>query len=94
MGSVENIEYTYNAQGLVTQMSIDYGMDGSRIETFTYDANGDVVKKVSIDSDDSSKQTETYTILKRDSKGNWTSRKIVSSNGETKVEKRTITYWK
>lgn len=93
MDAVENIEYTYNAQGLLTKRLVDYGMDGSSIETFTYDANGDVVKKVSVDGDSSSKTTETYTILERDSHGNWTRRKIVSSDGSSRVERRSISYY-
>lgn len=93
MGSVEDINYTYNVQGFVTKKSIDYGMDGSSVVQFTYDANGDVVKKVSIDGDGSGKTTETYTILERDSHGNWTRRKIVSSDGSSRVEKRRINYY-
>lgn len=97
MGLVERTEYTYNAQGFVTKKSIDYGMDGSSIETYTYDANGDVVKKACTectDSEGSDKTTSTvnYTILNRDSKGNWTRRKVVDSNG-SRVEKRRINYW-
>lgn len=90
MDMVEDIKYTYNTQGFVSKRSLDYGMDGSSIETFTYDANGDVVKKVSTEG--SNKTTENYTILARDSKGNWTRRKVVSSDG-SRVEKRSITYW-
>ncbi len=65
---------------------------------FSYDKDGNVVKEESIETEfnfDTSEaevtstSTETYTILEKDSKGNWTKRKSSTGN----VDQRTISYY-
>lgn len=80
-----NTRYTYNAQGrIATSQQFFNGKADGKAETHTYDANGNLIKR----------GTTTYTILKKDSKGNWLSRKYKNDYGEMVTETRTITYWK
>ena len=83
--------YTYNDKGLPTEIAEDGGG-----RTITYDADG-YVKTESMalapEMGDEEGETEiikvTYTIIEKDSYGNWTKRKDQDGN----VTKRAITYF-
>lgn len=87
----EYTSYTYNSNGLVTKKIIKY-MDGGDEIQFFYNSNGDCTKCVNSfgDMEGSGKETTKYTIVTRDSYGNWTKRK----DQHGKVETRIITYYK
>lgn len=82
--------YTYNANGLPTEIRSD---DSGRV--LTYDENGYVkTEEKTIEPDMGSEDAPevinlTYTILEKDSYGNWTKRK--DQNGD--VESRQISYF-
>lgn len=85
IGGNATTRYTYNAQGrIATSQDFFNGKADGKAQTHTYDADGNLTKR----------GTTTYTILKKDSQGNWLSRKYKSDDGETVTETRTITYWK
>lgn len=87
----EYTSYTYNSNGLVTKKIIKY-MDGGDEIHFYYNSNGECTKCVDSygDMEGSGKLTTKYTIVTRDSYGNWTKRK----DQHGKVETRIITYYK
>ena len=86
----EYTSYAYNSNGLVTKKIIKY-MDGGDEIHFYYNSNGDCTKCVNSygDMEGSGKLTTKYTIVTRDSYGNWTKRK----DQHGKVETRIITYY-
>lgn len=86
----EYTSYTYNSNGLVTKKIIKY-MDGGDEIQFFYNSNGDCTKCVNSygDMEGSGKETTKYTIVTRDSYGNWTKRKDQHGN----IQTRTITYY-
>ena len=83
--------YTYNAQGLPTEINEDgYG------RTFTYDADGyvatmteTIAPEMGDDEGEAEVNKYSYTIVEKDSYGNWTKRKDQKGN----VETRKITYF-
>lgn len=83
--------YTYNDKGLPTEIAEDGGG-----RTFTYDADGYVKTEsmtVAPDMGDEEGEPEvitlTYTIVEKDSYGNWVKRKDQNGN----ITTRTITYF-
>ena len=91
LGDVEeNTKYHYNANGLITKFEQHF-MDGRYEVSYTYNNNGECTKCVNKGSDmeGSFKNTVKFTILERDSYGNWTKRKDNQGGSET----RTITYY-
>lgn len=82
--------FTYNGNGLMTKHVTVY-MDGRDIATYTYNSKGECTKESFSYGDmyGSGKNTAVFTILSRDSQGNWTKRKTQNGN----VETRTITYY-
>ena len=84
--------FAYNDNGLVTKHVV-HEIDGYMLETsFFYDTELECTKDASVVSDPltgTGEFTNTYTILDRDSHGNWTKRK----NQEGKTETRTIIYY-
>lgn len=91
MGDEESGElFTYNNNGLITKHITEY-MDGRDIATYSYNSDGECTKE-SYSYEDMSgtgKNTASFTILSRDSQGNWTKRKTQKGNVETRV----ITYY-
>lgn len=84
-GNEMSTRFTYNVQGrIATSREYFNGKPEGKAQTHTYDANGNLTKC----------GTTVYTILKKDNKGNWLSRKCKNDYGEMVTEKRTITYWK
>ena len=81
--------FTYNANGLMIKEVTIY-MDGRDIATYAYNSKGECTKETFSYGDmyGSGKNTAIFTILERDSQGNWTKRKTQNGN----VETRTITY--
>lgn len=86
----EYISYAYNSNGLVIKKIVKY-MDGGDEILFYYNSNGDCTKCVNLygDMEGSGKVTTKYTIITKDSYGNWTKRK----DQRGKVEIRIITYY-
>ena len=87
--------YTYNEQGQLAQAVYTDDM-GKNTETYTYDAEGNLTKMVSLSEDaeeGESTTTTTYRILETDSHGNWTRREATDTEGGTYVSKRVIDYW-
>lgn len=82
--------FTYNSNGLMTKHVTVY-MDGRDVATYTYNSKGECTKESFSYGDmyGSGKNTAIFTILSRDSQGNWTKRKTQNGN----VETRTITYY-
>lgn len=82
--------FTYNANGLMIKHVTIY-MDGRDIVTYTYNSKGECTKETFSYGDmyGSGKNTAIFTILERDSQGNWTKRKTQKGS----VETRTITYY-
>ena len=83
--------YTYNDKGLPTEIAEDGGG-----RTITYDTDGYVKTEsmtIGLDIGDEEGEPEiikiTYTILEKDSYGNWTKRKDQNGN----ITTRTITYF-
>ncbi|MBR1546020.1 MAG: hypothetical protein IJ633_04380 [Prevotella sp.] len=83
-------QYFYNEKGLITKRIYGY-FDSSEEDTYTYDANGNLLKmKVEEGGMDASEPyTNVYTTITTDKYGNWIKRK--NQNGE--IETRTITYY-
>lgn len=83
-------QFTYNSNGLMIKHVTIY-MDGRDIATYTYNSKGECTKEIFSYGDmyGSGKNTAIFTILTRDSQGNWTKRKTHNGN----VETRTITYY-
>ena len=82
--------YSYNTNGLISK-KIDKYMDGMFQTNYFYNNKGECTKSVLEfeDMGETGKVTTSYTILSKDSKGNWTKRKTQ----EGKIESRTITYY-
>lgn len=83
--------YTYNNKGLPTEIAEDGGG-----RTFTYDADGYVkTESITVAPDMGDEESEpeiikvTYTIVEKDSYGNWIKRKDQNGN----ITTRTITYF-
>ena len=87
------IGYEYDERGLVVK-----SYDGGESINY-YDADGYLKKsKETVDPDMGSddapeKYTMTYSILEKDSYGNWTKRKEVSDKGTVSYTTRVITYY-
>lgn len=93
MGDSYDEEYesfAYNANGLISKRIKKY-MDGLFQTNYVYNSKGECTKSVLEfeDMGDTGKETTSYTILSRDSYGNWTKRKTHKGV----VETRTITYY-
>ena len=93
MGDSYDEEYesfAYNANGLITKRIKKY-MDGIFYTYYYYSSKGECTKSVHEfeDMGETGKDTIVYTILSRDSYGNWTKRKTQKGV----VETRTITYY-
>lgn len=82
--------FTYNANGLIIKHITQY-MDGRDVVTYTYNSKGECTKESYSygDMSGSGKNTAIFTVLTRDSQGNWTKRKTQNGN----VETRTIIYY-
>lgn len=82
--------FTYNANGLMIKHVTIY-MDGRDIATYSYNSKGECTKETFSYGDmyGSGKSTAIFTILTRDSQGNWTKRKTQKGG----IETRTITYY-
>ncbi len=82
--------FTYNNNGLLTKLVTVY-MDGRDVATYSYNSEGECTKESFSygDMGGSGKNVAIFTILSRDSQGNWTKRKTQKGN----VETRTITYY-
>lgn len=82
-------KFTYNSNGLLIKHITQY-MDGQDVTTYTYNSKGECTKETFSYGDmyGSGKNSAIFTILSRDSQGNWTKRKTQNGN----VETRTITY--
>ena len=66
------------------------------IDTYTYDAEGNLTQMVSLSEDAEEGEnttTTTYRILETDSHGNWTRREATVSEEGSYVSKRVIDYW-
>lgn len=92
---IEIVNYTYNAQGLPQTIKSETPW-GTMSCTFTYNDQGEIIKE-EVKGEDveegSYEFTNTYKILTRDDHGNWTRRQATSSEGDSWVNKRVITYW-
>ena len=92
-------DYYLNEKGLVTKINYRNYMDEGNIVTFTYDADGYVATEtdqawgmgaVDEETGEEAKPVVTkYTILEKDSYGNWTKRKDQNGN----ITTRQITYY-
>lgn len=82
--------FTYNNNGLMSKHVTVY-MDGQDVTTYSYNSKGECIRE-SLSYGDmygAGKNVATFTILSRDSQGNWTKRKTQTGN----VETRAITYY-
>ena len=94
-----NFTYKYNDAGFVVHIEYNEYMDGGSFEDYEYDAQGyvSVMKEQYTGMDAIDPETEEevgptvykYTIVEKDSYGNWTKRKDQKGN----VETRKITYF-
>jgi len=83
-GGFAKTYYIYNAQGKIASLKHETSESTRKTTIYcTYDADGNLVKC----------GKTVYTILKKDSHGNWLSRKYKNDDGETVTESRTITYY-
>lgn len=82
--------FAYHANGLISKRIKKY-MDGIFYTYYYYSSKGECTKSVHEfeDMGETGKDTIVYTILSRDSYGNWTKRKTQKGV----VETRTITYY-
>ena len=87
-------EYTYNEIGKVIKYHSHY-YDDISTETTTYDPKGNIVKRHFEfgGMDMIEPYDETYENTDVDGHGNWTSRKVISSDGTTTKQTRDITYY-
>lgn len=84
-GGYTKTYYTYNTQGRISSLKHEESGSTRKATTLcTYDYDGNIIKE----------GKTVYTILKKDSQGNWLSRRYKNDYGETVTETRTITYWK
>jgi len=86
----EYVAFTYNTNGLVIKEIKKY-MDGMFQTNYFYNSKGECTKTI-LEYDDmgeTGKETTTYTIMLRDSRGNWIKRKTQKGA----IETRTITYY-
>lgn len=86
-------EYYYNTTGRITKRSY-HEFDTLEDNTYTYDANGKLLKMHVIEGgmDAAPPYTEVYEIQATDKYGNWTKR-ITKIGTERSVVTRTITYY-
>ena len=92
-------EYHLDSKGLVTKIEFHDYLDGGNDVTYTYDADGYVATEsdqgwgmdaVDEETGEEAKPVVTkYTILEKDSYGNWTKRKDQNGN----ITTRQITYY-
>ncbi len=87
-------EYTYNEMGKITRYHSHF-FDDISTETTTYDAEGNILKKHfeygGLDMIEP--YDETYQNIDVDEHGNWTKRKVTSTDGTSSIQKRKITYY-
>ena len=87
-------DYAYNEQGKVVTYHSHY-FDDVSTETTTYDKNGNIAKKHfeygGIDMIEP--YDETYENIDIDAHGNWTKRKVTSTDGSTTIQTRVISYY-
>lgn len=83
-------QFKYNANGLLSEKYYERGSHEIR-ERYIYNSDGECIKnnRNGVELGRDWKDTITYTILSRDSQGNWTKRKDSEGNVETRV----ITYY-
>ena len=86
-------QYQYNTNGLVTQYYWER-YDRKLTKTYTYNSNGELTKMVWKETGglQAGTMVRTYTILARDSYGNWTKRKA-KDKYNTVTEECSITYY-
>lgn len=88
----EGQTFNYNDHGLIVKRNFQY-MDGGSTSRYYYNVDGECVKKkvyyVPEEEGDDGVLVYTFTIMERDSHGNWTKRKDQNDNLET----RQITYF-
>lgn len=87
-------EYTYNEMGKVIKYHSHY-FDDISTETTTYDKEGNIVKKHFEygGMDMIEPYDETYENIEVDRHGNWTIRRVISTDGTTTKQQREIRYY-
>lgn len=82
--------YKFNTNGLLSEKKYERGTHVIR-ERYIYNSDGECIKnnRNGVELGEKWKDTITYTILSRDSQGNWTKRK----DSEGNIETRKITYY-
>lgn len=101
----EYISFTFNSEGFI-ETEKSHLREEAFTTQYTYDADGNLVKKVSTGNvvESSYTETYTYTILEKDIHDNWTSRiehfkrtvdfdTYISPASHTKLQKREIVYY-
>ena len=102
-------KYVYNEQGMLDSMIIN-GLESQRSKSFTYDNNVECVSTVEPSMGEGeylyTVTVEYFTIVERDSLGNWTKRRVTTVNkfsqdgkktekeeSEYRIETREISYY-
>ena len=87
-------EYTYDAQGRVVKYHYHF-YDEVNTESTRYGADGYILQRRFEPGgmDAGEPYTETYKNVAVDTHGNWTERKVYSTDGSITVQKRRITYY-
>jgi hypothetical protein len=87
------LKYGYNEMGQVISI-IKTDVDGNLInkQTFTFNANGDRIKRVYYDAEKEKEWVNSYKY-KYDSAGNWTKRTTTTYEEKSQVESRKIKYY-
>ena len=87
-------DYTYDAQGRVVKY-FSHVYDAIENETTRYGADGYILQRRFEPGgmDAGEPYTETYRNVVVDKHGNWTERKVYSTDASITVQKRTITYY-
>lgn len=87
-------DYTYDEQGRVTRYHAHY-FDDLSTETTTYDEEGNITKRHyefgGVDMIEPYDETYENTVV--DDHGNWTERKVTSTDGSTTTQTRVIVYY-
>ena len=86
--------YYYNANGLMTKYYWVFRETRKMTRTYTYNSNGELTKMVWTETGGPQDGTlvRTYTILERDSYGNWTKRKM-QDKYNSEIETAEISYY-
>ena len=87
-------KYQYNANCLLSKYHFERGTSNIVDDTYKYNSDGDCISVNSsfFQMGERGSLVKTYTILKRDSYGNWTERRV-KDKYNTMVEKRKISYY-